>query len=205
MSICSLSSTKSDKRNKTSKYTIQKKMVKDLECYQESILVYLINNFCSITIARPRKQSTVALCCAKVKILHFKNGEIDVMNLAESRLRPTYLKEIEDGIAKPTAFRRYEKNKKIFVHNFLFDIALELGFTFDSKLSRKSEKTFSIERFERIFFKGKEVFNLQQIVTEGGIITDHLFDLVANGNSVKLGRFDEFLQTTNSAHFFQTN
>ncbi|ELP85264.1 hypothetical protein EIN_084460 [Entamoeba invadens IP1] len=160
------------------KYLTQKKVVKDMECFQEAILVALINQFCHITLVRPRKQSSVGLCCAKVKTLHFVGDEIEVMRITEEKFRPIYEKELMEGISKATAFRRYEKNKRIFVHNLLFDIALELGFFFESKLSRKSSKTASIERFERIFFKGKLLMNVQEMAVKGGLINDYLFDIV---------------------------
>ncbi|ELP92934.1 hypothetical protein EIN_313260, partial [Entamoeba invadens IP1] len=176
------------------KYLTQKKLVKDLETYQEAVLVGLLNSFCSFTISRPRKQCSVALSSAKIKSIHFPTETIEISKLADEKFKPIYEEELRKGVAKPTAFRRYEKNKRIFIHNLLFDIALELGFFFDSKLSRKSAKTYSIERIERIYYMGKLVFSLDQMVVKGSMINSYLYDLVSFGMSQTIPVFDDGVQ-----------
>ncbi|EAL44105.1 hypothetical protein EHI8A_138260 [Entamoeba histolytica HM-1:IMSS-B] len=190
---CKISNTPRRKEYNDLKYIIKKKVIKDLECYQESILIALLNQFCGITICRPRKQCSVALCCAKVQTIHVNSESIEVMKLAEQRFKPIYDQDIKDGIAKATSFRRFEKNKRIFVHNFLFDLALEFGFFFDSKLSRKSTKTDSIERIQRVYFRGKLIIELEEVVEKGSILTNQFFDLVRYGVTYTLNKNDQII------------
>ncbi|ELP90054.1 hypothetical protein EIN_404480 [Entamoeba invadens IP1] len=181
------------KRYDDPKYLIQKKFVKDLETYQVAVLLGLLNKVCSFTLFKPKKESVVGICSAKLKSINFNGDEIDIIQLAENMYRPIYDREVKKGVAKPTAFRRYEKNKRVFVHNLLFDLALEHGFFFNSKLSRKSTKTHSIERIEKVFFNGKMILDLQHIAVFGSILNDYFYNIVKNDNCVIVAPHDESL------------
>ncbi|KAL7718608.1 TATA-binding protein-associated phosphoprotein [Entamoeba marina] len=139
MSSTSSNCCSSKKRDET-KYTEKKREMRNYESYQQAMMLALLNPYCSFSIEHPVKKSKVTTSMPKVLSLHFDTEDIDVIKLAETQCKLILKNEIENGVYAKTALRRYEKNKRVFIQNFIFDVCLEKGFTFDSFLTRKSKK-----------------------------------------------------------------
>ncbi|ELP91356.1 hypothetical protein EIN_153930 [Entamoeba invadens IP1] len=178
----------------TPRYIVNKRNLQNYETMQHAILIGLLNSFCEFVVKKPRKQTIVRHCMPKLKLIRINGEELEVMKMADDHCRPMYDEECKRGMNKQTAFRRYEKNKKIFVINILYDIALELGFFFDAKLSRKTDKSLRIDRIQKVFYKGQYLMNITDLLQVGENINDYINSLLAKDNKAILGIGDKSIQ-----------
>ncbi|KAL7721873.1 TATA-binding protein-associated phosphoprotein [Entamoeba marina] len=175
------------------KYIAKKRENKNLESFQQGLLLAILNEFCGVTLEKRRRKSVVTVGMPSVRYLHFGEDVIDVKQLAEIQCYNAFEEEIQKGKNKQTTLRRYEKNKRIFVHNLLLDICIEKGFFFNSKLSKKSAKSLQLERITQVFFNYSLIYNSDEIVSIGGRINDYLSSLVATDHQVTLQQNDSHL------------
>ncbi|EDR23124.1 hypothetical protein EDI_196670 [Entamoeba dispar SAW760] len=138
------------------KYLKRKQTEKEYEIYQQLTLIALLNVYCTFKLKRIPRQTNRTLFLPRVICLVFNEQIIDVETLATNSCKQIFKSDVEEGIQINTAQKRYDKNIKTFISNFLIDTALELGFTFDSKMTRLSGKTLRFERVHCIK-KGKEL------------------------------------------------
>ncbi|EDR27696.1 hypothetical protein EDI_163080 [Entamoeba dispar SAW760] len=164
---------------KTPKYIVNKRKLQNYETMQQALLIGLLNPFCQFIIKKPRKQTIVRHCMPKVKTIKINDEEIEVMKLADHFCRPLYEEECRKGMNKQTAFRRFEKNKKIFVINILYDLCLEMGYFFDARLSRKTEKSLRIDRIQRVYLHGEYIMDVDDLMEKGELINDYLNKTIA--------------------------
>ena len=162
-------------RKDEAKYTIKKREMKNLESYQQAVMLALINAKCSFTIESPGKHSKVTVTMPRLTSLTLNNQEIDISQLALHQSQMIMKTETDEGLSQTTALRRFEKNKKIFTENFLFDTCLELGFWFDSKQSRKSKKSQQMERIFDIFYGSKHIMDQTKLLQLGSELNTFFF------------------------------
>ncbi|EDR25644.1 hypothetical protein EDI_055900 [Entamoeba dispar SAW760] len=149
------------------KYMQNKRQMKDIETFQVTALLTLLSPYCGFVLEYPRKQTIVTATLPLVQSLVFPNETINLGELAENVCRPAFELNLKKGMKRDSAIRRYEKNRRTFIHNFLFDILLEKSYFFNSKLSRKTMKTFRFERIETIFFEQKPILNFEEMIILG--------------------------------------
>ena len=149
------------------KYMQNKREMKDIESYQVTALLALLSPYCGIVLDHPRKQTVVTATRPLVHSLVFPDETINVNEIVEVICRPAFEANLKKGMKRDSAIRRFEKNRRTFIHNFLFDILLEKGFFFNSKLSRKTQKTFRFERIESVFFNDKLVLTREDMLNLG--------------------------------------
>ena len=149
------------------KYMQNKREMKDIESYQVTALLALLSPYCGIVLEYPRKQTIVTATLPLVHSLVFPDETININEVVEKICKPAFEANLERGMKRDSAIRRYEKNRRTFIHNFLFDILLEKGFFFNSKLSRKTQKTFRFERIESVFFNDKLLLTREEMLTLG--------------------------------------
>ncbi|ELP89280.1 hypothetical protein EIN_487920 [Entamoeba invadens IP1] len=163
---------------------------KNFETYQQMFLLGLLNTRCSFTLKKQRKQTTISETTPLLKTLNFGNETIDFIQLTDVLSRPQLEQEYRKGINKQTAFRRYEKNKRVITINTLYDICLELGFFFDSKLARKSKKTKRIDRILCVFFNGTFIFTQEELIQMGDKINIYIVEKMKNGTEITIDKND---------------
>ncbi|KAL7714510.1 TATA-binding protein-associated phosphoprotein [Entamoeba marina] len=129
-----------------------------LECYQESFLLGLLNTFCSFSLQHLNKKSIKTPRTPRIHLLYISGETIDVTTITDTQCKLIFNKEISEGVPHKIALRRYNKNKKIFYQNFIYDICLEQGYYFNSKLSKQSNKSLQLERIDKTFLNGKFIF-----------------------------------------------
>ncbi|KAL7718541.1 TATA-binding protein-associated phosphoprotein [Entamoeba marina] len=176
------------------RYSEKEKEMKNYECYEQAILLCLLNKFCSITIQKPFKQSTTITTKPEVISLHFETETIDIRSLAEQQCLGFYKKSLQDKVRPKTALRRNAKNKSTFTINFLFDIAIEHGFMFNSVLSKRSTKCLQVERIQHIFKDNIFLMDSNDIIYRGYIINAHLCSITKNQTKVTIPQNDPALQ-----------
>ena len=151
---------------------------KEFYVIQQGILLSLLNKHCGFTLKKQKKKAKVTSAYPKVSKLYFDNETIDVQQLADTICRPVYQEECNSSKVQ-TAMRRFEKNKKIFVQHLLIDLLREKGYYFESKLARKSTKTYRLERIERIYYGKDLIVDFASIIEKGSNINAYfnsLFD-----------------------------
>ncbi|ELP83945.1 hypothetical protein EIN_245450 [Entamoeba invadens IP1] len=168
------------KRIDETRYTLKKREVRNLESYQQALLLALVNKFCGFTLEHPGKRSKVTASMPRLYSLQFPTETIEIKQLAQKYCEEVSNKEEKNGISKSTSLRRFEKNKRVYVENLLFDICLELGFWFDSKPSRKSQKSLQIERICSIYYKGILLFSQEKVLKIGKEINTYIMSKLVN-------------------------
>ncbi|ELP90305.1 hypothetical protein EIN_505110 [Entamoeba invadens IP1] len=137
------------------KYLKTKKDNQDFEAYQMAILLALINSRARILLEKPLKYSKVSITTPRLNSLIFdENDEVNVMETTEKQCKAVFDMEIKRGVSESTATRRFEKNRKVFLGNFLVDLAKQLGFDLTTEMARKSGKAMQLERLTEINFNG---------------------------------------------------
>ncbi|KAL7715536.1 hypothetical protein QTN25_006934 [Entamoeba marina] len=168
--------TKNVKRKSPSsdyKYVRNKRELRDCETYQHAFLLGILNEFCSFTIKSPRKKSVVTSNNLVLLNLIFDNENLDISGIVESKYKPQYFYDTHHGMKPPAAFRRYDKNKKIYVQLLLIDICFEVGYFFNLKQARKSKKNLRREVIESIFFDNVFLYDSNEIEQRGKCLNDY--------------------------------
>ncbi|ELP89682.1 hypothetical protein EIN_452820 [Entamoeba invadens IP1] len=171
--------TKLEKRKQDEmKYTQKKREMRDLESYQQALLLALLNTNFGFSIEHPGKKSKVTATSPRLVSLFSGNEEIELGKVAKEQCELVMEEEIKKGLGQATALRRFEKNKRVFTQNLLFDICSEVGFYLESKPSRKSKKSKQIERIRKIGINGKTVFTQDDIVLIGKKLNEILIQKI---------------------------
>ncbi|ELP85680.1 hypothetical protein EIN_409990 [Entamoeba invadens IP1] len=162
-------------------------------CYEQAILIFLVNQFGAVTLEKPGKQSILTTTMPKVINLDLDGENIDLKRLSERQSSLLFGGKEKNGIKAKTLSRRFSKNKTIFIQNFLFDVLLEKGYFFNTKLSKKSNKTIQLERIKTVFLRGKLIFNKNEIIELGKKINDALSNLVDTKGKITLEKEEPIL------------
>ncbi|KAL7718754.1 TATA-binding protein-associated phosphoprotein [Entamoeba marina] len=173
------------------KYQQAKKDNKTLEPYQQLVVLSLLNKHCSFTLTKPTKQSKVHITIPRLthlKILDEEPLELNTFTLQQCK--EILSKDLQCGINENTAQKRFEKNKKTFLTNFLMDVALELGFFFDSQLTRRSGRTLQIERINHVYKDGSCLLNKSDILNCGKQLNEYFNSLLRKSKLVTISKDD---------------
>ncbi|KAL7712681.1 TATA-binding protein-associated phosphoprotein [Entamoeba marina] len=182
------------------KYIQTKQDNRKLVAYQQAVLLALLNKYCSFYNKKPTKQTHVSVVMPKVVTLHIEEEDLFIGHITDSICKTMYNNEINNGINESTAMRRYEKNRKVFIQNLIFDIALEFGYLFGSTLSRKSGRTLRLERIDSVYYEGKLLLNKKEIIQQGAEINGFLCQFFGSSDTFKVEKNNSVLQ-----HFLHKN
>ncbi|ELP84334.1 hypothetical protein EIN_277140 [Entamoeba invadens IP1] len=137
---------------------------------QQSLLIGLLNHYAKITIKRAKKASMRTSTIPVVTQIEIEASKVDVISLANERSERIREIELQKGVPSQTVERRFNKNVSAFVQNFVFDTCLEMGFFFNSKLSKKSKKSLQIERIDTVFDGDHMIADKDNILKTGEIL-----------------------------------
>ncbi|ELP93217.1 hypothetical protein EIN_055220 [Entamoeba invadens IP1] len=163
---------------------------KDMLCYQQAVVLALLNRYCSFEIERPGKESTITCTLPKVTKIKFGEYSVDIRKKAEDLTLKLTSDTEKKKLKEKTVKRRTAKSASAYVNNYMIDVLSELGFFFNTKLSKKSSKSFRLERVSEIFYNGVLVFDRNQIQHMGREINTF---------------FNEILKTSKTASFFKND
>ena len=178
--------SKQGKYNKEKPYLFGVKSYKNFYAIQQGVLIALLNNFCTITLKKPRKQAKITQVYPTIKTICIDNEELDIPQIVNHICQPLYNSHVNNVNKKQTAQRRFEKNKKVCLQNLLIDILMEKGFFFESKMARQSKKTFRLERIQKIFYNNKLILDFDDFITKGNEIINYLCGLFVDQLVIKL-------------------
>lgn len=177
------------------KYVRQKKEYSDNEAYQQVFLLALLNRYADIVVEKPNKQTRVSVTTPKISSLTFEHDDtINVAVFADKQCRELCRREIEQGVSQSTAVRRLEKNRKVFLENLLIDLVEEMGIDVTSTYSRRSNKTFQMERINSIALENERVIDKEDIIALGKQVNAYVLGLFSKNKTVTLSRNDPSIQ-----------
>ncbi|ELP95024.1 hypothetical protein EIN_252580 [Entamoeba invadens IP1] len=116
------------------------------ETYQQLSLIALLSKYCSFEI-KPSKFHKVN-CTQLPRIISIKVNEEEPVNVRKLALQQClhFFDIDEKKMSRNTAHKRFDKNFHTFISNFLIDIALENGFSLNTRFAKETHKTFRSER-----------------------------------------------------------
>ena len=181
------------KRWNNPKYDQQKRQYKINETYQQACFLWLLNQFCEIEL-EPRKHPTKRIASNPIiKTLNFNDDIIELSQLADQRCKELIKESQYPNKSNDSIMRRIDKNKKIFIHNFLIDLLVEKGYFFNFKLSKKSERGIQIQRITHIFFQNELLISGDNILKLGEDVCVLLNHSVENKTSMTFKKNDLFV------------
>ena len=151
---------------------------------QQSILLGLLNKYCSITISQPAKRSTVTDQFMRIISLNFGNGdEIKIDEYLKRRCIEQMQKDINEGVSEKTALRRYQNNKKIELIHLLMDILNEKGYSFTIKKMKGKLETKKLEMFSSIKYQGK-VYSIDKLSYQADYVNHLILDMLKSKDKI---------------------
>ncbi|KAL7717936.1 Uncharacterized protein QTN25_004636 [Entamoeba marina] len=121
-----------------------------------------------------KKKPVLTETLGRIINLEFQQENINIRNLTDTLCSMKYDVKEKEELKQKTLRRRYDKNKLIFIHNFIIDILVEKNYFFNFKLSKKSHKTLQFERIQEVFYKDKLLWNKDQLLLHGKLICKHI-------------------------------
>ncbi|KAL7721797.1 TATA-binding protein-associated phosphoprotein [Entamoeba marina] len=170
----------------------KKKELKDFESIQLSIQLSLLNKYCSFVLQKPEKQSKVTLPFVKVLSVIFEE-EINVEQLAEQSSNYYLNKDKESGAKSNVLFRRFERNKKAFILNFLQDLLYLLGYSFVIKQSN-CKCILAFDRISCIYHNKILIMNKDEMIWRGKIINSYLINQLDKNTTVSIKKNDSMIE-----------
>ncbi|ELP89202.1 hypothetical protein EIN_486240 [Entamoeba invadens IP1] len=180
---------------------VKERAQKDKTAFQHGFLLALINQNARITLKRPKKVSMRTSTIPKIVMLEIQASRVDVLALASSFCAKVHEKEITEGVPQQTADRRFNKNIIAFTQNFIFDTCLELGYFFDSKLSKNSMKSIQTERIDNVYANGSFFASQNDILFIGRKINAYFTELLKNKRTVVVEQNDQFISSLLENYF----
>ncbi|EMD45437.1 Hypothetical protein EHI5A_204400 [Entamoeba histolytica KU27] len=161
-------------------------------CFEQGVLLYLLNQYYDLVIKRQPKRSTLTLSCPHVESIQFEDEILDIDHFAEEQCKALSFQS-DSQLKRKTLQRRMTKNKIYFIQNLLIDLLREKGLFFESKLAKITSKTIRLERINRVFYKNKLMLDCKQIHQLGNKINNYLLSLVETKKSFFIKQGDETL------------
>ncbi|KAL7717765.1 TATA-binding protein-associated phosphoprotein [Entamoeba marina] len=170
------------------KHTLQKNELKNYECIQQALLLSLLNTKFGFSVEIPSKLSTVTLNMPKLTELNFGEDSINIKKFSEKQYLSYYINDINKGVKLNTATRSYEKRKHVFINSLLIDYAKMIGFTFETKNSRKCKSNSVYEKITTVYYNNELLLTQDDIIRKGRSINNYLFFLVNSSTKVVIDK-----------------
>ncbi|ELP95023.1 hypothetical protein EIN_252470 [Entamoeba invadens IP1] len=160
--------------------------------FQQALLIALANQFCGFTIETPTKMAQITETLPNIIKMQAENDLVDVIGLAETQAKQLLqaTKHTQISVKEKSLQRRIKKNITYFTQNLLIDFCIEHGYFFNSIYSKKSQKTFQVERVQEIFFGSTFLMRKNTIQSVGGCVNEYLLT-ISHGKTVFLRKNDD--------------
>ena len=175
---------------------------KNQQTFQQCFVLGLLNNYATITLERPGKQSKMTITMPIVQSVTLNKEEIPVKEIAIQQCQLIKKEELRDGVLLKTINRREKKNVSAYIQNFIIDICYECGIDFESKLSKQSNKSIQIERIEKIT-QNENVILKNDVMKFGEEMNKYLLSLLNNKKKVVVKKNDKNIQKIMNECFVQ--
>ncbi|KAL7717589.1 Uncharacterized protein QTN25_004988 [Entamoeba marina] len=169
--------------------------VKNEMVYQQAFILALLNQYCGFEIESPLKLSVITASMPRVTKLVFEQEFLLIDELSEKQSL-LLLNTDRIGMTKQKAvLRQFRKNAINFTQNLLIDVCIEMGYFFQSLYSKKTKKTFQVERIQNVYLNNKLLFTRDDLLKIGMNVNTFLMQSVEdkslsfNKNNETLLRF----------------
>ena len=170
--------------------------LRNYQAEQQAVLIGLLNQQCDITLVKPFKKSVVSKQFQWIESIEFSNGDtVELDKLIENRCNMLRSNDLNEGVMKKTAKRRYENNKYVESLHYLRDMLLELGYFFNTVYSVGEHGRITTETIDEIFKDGKLLMDKKSIEDKGNRIITICENLRDNLKEVKLEKGNQLVQS----------
>ena len=154
-----------------------------------------MTQFGTFTIERPIKKAKVTFQILKVQSFALQSETIDIAEWVEIFCKQRSDIELQSGVSQERVKRRFDKNRFIFLSNYLLDIATEFGFFFETKMSRNTGGAIQLEKIRNVYWQNKLLFRQHEMMIKGIALNKYIFSLADNADKVgKLEMNDPIVQ-----------
>ncbi|EKE42257.1 hypothetical protein ENUP19_0284G0040 [Entamoeba nuttalli] len=144
---------------------------REYETQQQSMLLALLNKFCTVHITKQCKKAEVTHQFFRIKLIQFSiEDEINVERFLNTRTQERKQFEMRCGCTEKTSKRRMQINKKVELLHLLIDLLNEKGFTFRSRFTDQKMGSLQKETVLQIYYKNVFIFNHETIIKKSLII-----------------------------------
>ena len=154
----------------------------NLQAELQAVLLAILSKYCTVSIGRPHRKSTLTIQFMKVTGLEFGNGDyIDTLNFIQRRSAEKAIDEVlKEKTSRKTALRRVQSEKRMELMKFLEDVLMEFGWFVDSHI----ETADGYDGDVNIFYNGKLFYSTEQIKSIGSQIGGLMFNKLNSNNKV---------------------
>ena len=162
--------------------TIQSRDKRTREVAQLSILYYILNKDFAFIFNKPKKKTTVNSQLPELVEIDFGIDKMDINDFLEKRTEGDSV-EFSKKLTQRQVARKVETLKRIYINNYLMDLAMHKGVIFESKSTKKDIE--QMEWFMKIRFDGNTLTS-KDILTKGIEISKLLTECVGEGKFVTI-------------------
>ncbi|BFU22694.1 hypothetical protein EHI8A_110110 [Entamoeba histolytica HM-1:IMSS-B] len=174
--------------------TKQSRDKKTKEVAQMSFLIWALNRKFSFSFQKPKKRSTVNFCFPDLIEIDFGKDKMNVVQFLNERAEEDY-NNFSQRMTPKQANRKVEHLKKVYLHNYLTDLAIHDGITIISKATQKDIE--QMERFIRIEFDSN-TYDQSEIVEAGVEINVILMAMLGDNSTLNVPKgklYESYVRT----------
>ncbi|ELP91592.1 hypothetical protein EIN_129320 [Entamoeba invadens IP1] len=148
-----------DEKDPKYEQNANKQKSKNLESFQQAVLIYLIATAGVKVIVKKQKKTAEKTYQIQLVDLLVLNGEtVQFSQNVETQANNILITDTSDQ-----RLRRFERNKIALAFNDLVEVATTLGFEFSEKNTRKSQKTIRMKKITTVKKDGKTIIDQKDI------------------------------------------
>ncbi|KAL7721509.1 TATA-binding protein-associated phosphoprotein [Entamoeba marina] len=166
------------------KHARESRQKRDEKALMQGVLLYLLNQHCSISFKRPKKMARLTHQVFSVKTLQFDNECLEISSFVRQRCQGEFKKDTDNGLDEKKAYRRYLGKKQVEMTNLLVDLCIEIGYFFDFKKTCKGRRGNTLDVIQNIYYEGKFMFGSNEFNKIGAYCSEHLNDVSKNVTKV---------------------
>ncbi|KAL7715898.1 Uncharacterized protein QTN25_006595 [Entamoeba marina] len=160
------------------------------EAIQQAVLLGLLSQFYTFYVERPIKKSNVTEQILKIVSIDFGEELFEYNSFVKSRFKKDLENCNKTEVNRVKYLRLFNRNVHIFTNNFLFDLCIENGFFFKSRLSKLSKNSQRIEYFDAVYYHGKRIMNSSQINSIGRSLCKHFSSIISTNKQMLIHEAD---------------
>lgn len=174
----------SDKRKE---YEANKNNRKDYQIIEQAILVGLLNRIYGFDIVRTTKKSQLTMNNFRIRNIGVGRDVVNIYDFAHDQCIYFYEKKATCNIKRQTVLKSFEKNRRMFVMNYLIDLAMESGFFFNFvKVNKFKKDSVNVDTFNAVYYHGKLLLSENDIIEKGKLINQYLLNRLNHAFTLKL-------------------
>ncbi|KAL7713959.1 TATA-binding protein-associated phosphoprotein [Entamoeba marina] len=158
---------------------------RNFQAYEQATFIFLLNEYVDIEFGSMGRFCKSTKPLLNIDTISFYNDDtFDCKSFINNRCNEKINLDIQNGLSKKIAQRKYLNNKFIENIHMLTDILFHFGYEFQTRKSSGKNKSNMAPRVINIFKNNQLLFNEKEIEYNGKMIYSFLLDNVENGGVV---------------------